>query len=137
LDEFGIVLDAKKNDAHERLVSSGRVKVLVVPTNEELAIARDTRQILLSLESREAAAVPALAPPPETAPPAAFQPDEVAKLVLLWARNRRASAAVLAEKLGREISRAVEADTVRRELERLSLTAAAGRTDIREKQAKG
>jgi acetate kinase len=137
LDEFGIVLDAKKNDANERLVSSGRVKVLVVPTNEELAIARDTQQILLSLESREAAAGPALAPPPEMARPAAFQTDEVAKLVLIWARNRRASAAVLAEKLGREIGRAVQADTVRRELERLSLTAAAGRTDDREKQAKG
>ncbi len=137
LGEFGIVLDAAKNEANESVISSGRVKIMVVPTNEELAIARDTQQILSSLESREAAAVPALVPPPEMARPAAFQTDEVAKLVLLWARNRRASVAVLAEKLGREIGRAVEADTVGRELKRLSLTAAVGRTDNRKKQAKG
>ena len=43
LEEFGIVLDAAKNEANERVVSSGRVKIMVVPTNEELAIARDTK----------------------------------------------------------------------------------------------
>ncbi len=42
LEEFGIVLDAAKNEANERVISSGRVKIMVVPTNEELAIARDT-----------------------------------------------------------------------------------------------
>jgi acetate kinase len=137
LDEFGIVIDVKKNDANECLVSSGRVKVLVVPTNEELAIARDTQEILKSVMSRETELAPVPVPPLETARPAAFQTGEVAKLVLLWARNRRASTTVLAEKLGREIGRLIDADTIRRELERLSLTVAGDRTDNREKQAEG
>jgi acetate kinase len=55
LEEFGIVLDAAKNEANERVISSGRVKIMVVPTNEELAIARDTLRILSSLEPRPAA----------------------------------------------------------------------------------
>ena len=50
-DGFGIVLDPVKNAAasgQPRAVQaeSSRVKVLVVPTNEELEIARETMQIL-------------------------------------------------------------------------------------------
>ena len=48
---LGIKLDAKANDARgvETLISTAdsQVKVLVVPTNEELVIARDTRDIVL------------------------------------------------------------------------------------------
>ena len=120
LGEFGIALDAAKNEANERIVSSGRVKIMVVPTNEELAIARDTAHILSALAPRSAAAEA----PPEPPRQAAFGPDDTAKLVLLWARNRKASAASLALKWGREIGRPVGADEVLRELERLSLAAA-------------
>jgi len=50
-DGFGIVLDPKKNmtaSSQTRAIQAkaGRVKVLVVPTNEELEIARETLQIL-------------------------------------------------------------------------------------------
>jgi len=121
LEEFGIVLDAAKNEANERLASSGRVKIMVVPTNEELAIARDTMRILSSRRPEETAAAAA----PEPARPSAFGPDDVAKLVLLWARNRRADAAALARKWGQEIGRAVSAAETARELERLSLPAPA------------
>jgi acetate kinase len=121
LEEFGIALDAAKNDANERIVSSGRVKIMVVPTNEELAIARDTAGILSSLAPRPAA----VEGPQEPRRPAAFGPDDTAKLVLLWARNRKADAAALALKWGREIGRPVGAAEVLRELERLSLAAAA------------
>jgi acetate kinase len=123
LEEFGIVLDAAKNEANERIISSGRVKLMVVPTNEELAIARDTARILASLGSRPAAETPAPAP----ARPAVFSPDDTAKLVLLWARNRAASPAVLARQWSREIGRPVSTEDVRRELERLSLSGTAGR----------
>jgi hypothetical protein len=51
----------------------------------------------------------------------------VARLVLLWAKNRRGDAAALARKWGQEIGRAVSAAEVARELERLSLSAAASR----------
>jgi acetate kinase len=119
LDEFGIVLDPAKNEANERIISSGRVKLMVVPTNEELAIARDTQRILAALGPEEVRPVAAAAERP-----AAFQPDEVAKLVLLWARDRKADAARLASKWGEEIGRPVPAEAVQRELERLSLVPA-------------
>lgn len=115
LEEFGIDLDPAKNEANERVISSGRVKIMVVPTNEELAIARDTARILSSQAPRPAAAEAR----------AAFGPDDTAKLVLLWARNRKANPAALARKWGQALGRPVGADEVRRELERLSLTAAA------------
>jgi acetate kinase len=126
LDELGIVLDPAKNEANERIVSSGRVKLMVVPTNEELAIARDTARILAALGPAAAVEAPAAAPPR----PAPFSSDDTAKLVLLWARNRTVGAAALARKWGREIGRPVSADEVLRELERLSL-AAAGRPAAR------
>ena len=51
LDQLGIVLDAEKNAATratEGVISaaSSRVKVLVIPTNEELVVARETRRLL-------------------------------------------------------------------------------------------
>jgi len=122
LEEFGVVLDAAKNDANEHVISSGRVKVMAVPTNEELAIARDTVRILSALPAQPAAGIEA-GPPP--AQPAAFGPDDTAKLVLLWAKNRKADAAALARKWGQEMGRSVSAVEVARELGRLGLAAAA------------
>jgi acetate kinase len=123
LEEYGITVDAAKNEANDAVVSKGRVKVLVVPTNEELAIARDTRRILAAMPTRVA---PAAVPPAPVAPPA-FTPDEVAKLVLLWAKNRKAGASALAGMWAREIGRPVSAAETARELGRLGLTAAPAR----------
>ena len=51
LKNFGIIIDNNKNDSHEnsiREISTGNssVKVLVVPTNEELRIAQETKKII-------------------------------------------------------------------------------------------
>ncbi|MHB8523155.1 MAG: acetate/propionate family kinase [Limisphaerales bacterium] len=51
LDQLGIVLDPAANDrtrAQEAVISSpnSRVKVMVVPTNEELVVAREARRLL-------------------------------------------------------------------------------------------
>ena len=51
LDQLGIVLDAGKNvatHATEAVISAAnsRVKVLVIPTNEELVVARETKRLL-------------------------------------------------------------------------------------------
>jgi acetate kinase len=51
LDLLGIVLDAGKNAATratEAVISAAnsRVKVLVIPTNEELVVARETKRLL-------------------------------------------------------------------------------------------
>jgi acetate kinase len=51
MEFLGIELDADKNRAKKRgeaedvSMPSSRIKVLVIPTNEELVIARDTRRI--------------------------------------------------------------------------------------------
>ena len=53
LDQLGIVLDPEKNNstrATEAVISASgsRVKVMVIPTNEELVVARETRRFLES-----------------------------------------------------------------------------------------
>lgn len=52
LEFMGITLDGAKNAASERIISSGSVRVVVMPTNEELAIARDTKAILRRMEDQ-------------------------------------------------------------------------------------
>jgi len=119
LETFGLVLDPARNEKNERDISRGKAKILVIPTNEELAIARDTKVILEARPKGEVAVAPAVPKPPA---PAAFKPEETAKLVLLWARNPKADPAVLAGKLASALGRAVEAEAVRAELVRLSLS---------------
>ncbi len=51
LDQLGIILDAEKNAAtrsQEAVISAAdsRVKVMVIPTNEELVVARETKRLL-------------------------------------------------------------------------------------------
>lgn len=50
LEDLGIEIDLEKNDfkGQERIISpsSSKVKVLVIPTNEELVIARDVKRII-------------------------------------------------------------------------------------------
>lgn len=53
LDFAGIVLDEEKNSSKEMLISKGSVKVLVIPTNEELVIARETRKFIQALHPQE------------------------------------------------------------------------------------
>jgi len=48
LDFLGIAMDAARNDANAPLISSARVEVRVIPTNEELVIARAAQQLLAS-----------------------------------------------------------------------------------------
>ena len=117
MEAFGLVLDPAKNEKNEGEISRGPVKILVVPTNEELAIARDTKTILETQSKAEPA-------PAAVSVPAAFKPEETAKLVLLWARDPKADPAALAGKLGHDLGRTIPAEAVRRELERLSLVAA-------------
>ncbi len=46
MQDLGIVFDAEANRKNETHLSRGPIKALIVPTNEELAIARDTQMIL-------------------------------------------------------------------------------------------
>ena len=121
MEALGIGVDPVKNEKNAPDIGTGKVRILVVPTNEELAIARDTKMIL------EAGAGRPACPAPEPVKRASgFNPDETAKLVLLWAKDPKAGAAALAAKLGPALGRAVADDDVRAELERLALSAAPG-----------
>ncbi len=55
LEFMGVVLDRKKNQASSDIISTGSVDVLVVRTNEELAIARDTIAIIDHAEATRSA----------------------------------------------------------------------------------
>ncbi len=60
LDQMGIVLDPEKNQANkaqEGLISalSSRVKVMVIPTNEELVVAREVKRFLEKATAGDAA----------------------------------------------------------------------------------
>jgi acetate kinase len=48
LAHIGVVVDAKKNRKHELVITTPRskVKVLIIPTNEELMIAKETKKVL-------------------------------------------------------------------------------------------
>lgn len=46
LEFLGIYIDKERNSKNETIISTGKVKVMVIPTNEELVIAQDTRRII-------------------------------------------------------------------------------------------
>jgi len=58
MDFLGIELDKETNKTTrsiEKIISStnSKVKVMVVPTNEELVIAKDTMEIIMKLKSNK------------------------------------------------------------------------------------
>ncbi len=119
MEPLGVAVDLGKNEANEHDISAGPVKILVVPTNEELAIARDTKTILESMGRAVDEPAPALAPRKADG----FKPEETAELVQIWAKSPKAAPEALAAALGQKLGRTIEAAAVRRELERLSLLA--------------
>ncbi len=112
LEFVGIDLDDKENAKNAESISTGSTKVLVIPTNEELAIARDTA-LLYEQFSRQ------------TEPDSAEQPsltrDERGKLVLLWARNPNMSYFELANLFNQSTGKRLSVDTIGEELKTLGL----------------
>ena len=53
LEYLGVKLDKEKNQKNEQSISTGKTKVLVIPTNEELAIAQETDRILKEKHEKE------------------------------------------------------------------------------------
>ncbi|HDQ46180.1 MAG TPA: acetate kinase [bacterium] len=119
LTRFGIAVDAEKNRKNEIAIGTGPVAVLVIPTNEELAIARDTKQILVLGEEtlKKTAAREA-----GNGRISHFVGHEKADLVLLWAEEPGAKPADLARKLSKKLSKPITTEIVREELEYLGLT---------------
>jgi acetate kinase len=116
LQYLGVEIDDKKNEDNELVISTGKVKVLVVPTNEELAIARDTKRVLQEHETRGKAASVKESVKEEAHPMSA---DNKAELLALWLSNPKASTGELAKKLSKSTGRTFSAKEVKRELELL------------------
>jgi acetate kinase len=106
LDYMGVSIDRAKNEAAERLISTGSVRVLVIPTNEELAIARDTMAILRQMEDARAQ---------KKLEEELFDVDDALKadIVLQWASNKDQGPKELAEWLEKEKQVFMGTDTVR------------------------
>jgi len=116
---LGIDLDFEKNDKNEVDIGTGKVKVLVIPTNEELAIARDTCKVL---KADENAGTASISSERQAGDVRMLSKEEKAQLVLLWAESPNLDAETLAERLEKKLKRPVSAIRVEQELEHFGLT---------------
>ncbi len=110
---IGIEIDEDKNEVNAAEISTGKIKALVIPTNEELAIARDTSKVL-----KERSAAPRRTAP-EKQPNQKNQKlnkEEKAQLVLLWAQSPGLDAHDLALRLEQKIGKRISAMTIEHEL---------------------
>ncbi|MFC1570141.1 acetate/propionate family kinase [bacterium] len=115
---LGIDLDLTNNDKNEILISSGKIKVLVIPTNEELAIARDTCKVLQRSVEHKRKSVPVHS---EIQGAEQLTKEEKAQLVLLWAQSPNLDAYELALQLEQKVGRAIPALLVEQELDHFGL----------------
>ena len=109
LEHLGIRLDPEANAGRKQLISSGRVRVLVIPTNEELAIARDTQAVVQELSRRPAGKDAADA----AREVAALTMEERRELVLLWAESREGDLATLTARVNHRLERGISPQAVR------------------------
>ncbi len=123
LEHLGIILEADANSSGAENISSGSTPALVIPTNEELAIARDTVLVLGSGLAEEATALTERAIERELA---ALTREEVRELVLLWAADPTAELDELSHRLEYTIQRPISPKALRCQLERLGLVERTG-----------
>jgi acetate kinase len=114
---LGIELDEAANRKGATRISRGPAQALVIPTNEELAIARDTKCVL------EAAARSAAAPTEEVIDRelAALDANARRELVLLWAAHPEGDMERLAQRLSHKLKKKFSPAALKTELARLGL----------------
>lgn len=112
LEDFGIAVDEEKNNKNEAAIHKGKVKILVIATNEELVIARETMKIIDKMKRREL----------ETSV-TELDKAEKAELVILWATHSRATAEDLARILTQKLNRDIDTSVIKQELISLGLMA--------------
>lgn len=117
LSHMGIKLDREANSKGGPLISSGRVKCLVVPTDEELAIARETIGVMqeagpAGLEIGEEELQRELE---------SIGLSERRDLVLLWAESPEQDHQTLAARFNHRLKRSISAVSVARLLHQLGL----------------
>jgi acetate kinase len=119
LEALGIVVDEKNNRNNTTEISSGKIKVLVIPTNEELAIARDTCKVL---QARGAHRIQKVHQDGKESRDTPLTRDEKAQLILIWAQSPQMDAQSLAIRLKQKIGRTVSSVLIEQELDHFGLT---------------
>ena len=118
MEYLGIEMDEKKNERNEFEIGKGKVRVLVVPTNEELAIARDTRNILKSLQEQVEKEIPEESMATQLSQ---LSGDDKAELIALWLRNPYATVFEIAEQLEKRIGKKLDVRVISKGMELLGL----------------
>jgi acetate kinase len=116
LEFLGIAISRKKNETNQSIISSGRVKVLVIPTNEELAIARDTKRILLSERRKKETLEDTVA-----AELASLTRDDRLEVFRIWAVDTKMDMLTLSKTLSKRIGKVISSQALQHELLRLGL----------------
>jgi len=88
LEALGIAIDGQKNQDKETIISTGKTPVLIIPTNEELAIAKETYRVLQeqhrkSIEEKETVRI-------QTTLNKLTDADK-AQVAILWSQNQHLS----------------------------------------------
>ncbi len=120
LEFLGIELDVEANERNATRLSKGRTQALVIRTNEELAIARDTAEVL---DRNVAEATGALSEAAIDRELASLAAEDLRELVLLWAADPGTSPEALAGRLAHKIRRKISVQAIHCELARLGLAA--------------
>ena len=131
MEPLGIAIDEKKNNKNDTDISKGQIKVLIIPTNEELAIARDTVKILISEQEKPESEIADEFIHRELAD---LTKQDKAAMVLIWANNPKTPLTTLTRMLNEKIGKKIRVRTVKRELEILGLISSANQKTLDKKQ---
>ena len=118
MEYLGIKFDPKKNNKNEFDIGTGKVKVLVIPTNEELAIARDTVTVLNSIKKETEKPVSEEIVSEEISQ---LTSDDKAELISIWFKNPYISLLELSQKLSKKSGKKVSIHVVKQGLKLLGL----------------
>jgi len=118
MEYLGIKFHPKKNNKNEFDIGTGKVKVLVIPTNEELAIARDTVTVLNSIKKETEKPVSEEIVSEEISQ---LTSDDKAELISIWFKNPYISPLELSQKLSKKSGKKVSIHVVKQELKLLGL----------------
>jgi len=118
LEFLGIVVDTKSNERNGTRLSAGPIQALVIPTNEELAIARDTCEVLLRSAAETEGSMSGEAIEAELS---RVSNQDRRELVMLWAADPQADLEQLRDRLVHKVGRKLSLQALRCELGRLGL----------------
>jgi acetate kinase len=88
LECIGVDIDSEKNGKNSRIISSGQVSVMVIPTNEEMAIAQETYSVITEKQRSEAVEKEAMKSRKELE---MLSEADKAKIAIIWSKNEKLS----------------------------------------------